>query len=391
MRVSRIFMLFFFGLATLAWGEPISFDRQVDTVLTALIDKMSNPSDAERRVYIQPPVYLDDNRGAATSNRNFIGGPFAIHLQAALEKKLPRQFDLIPRDDLEAIWSEVKLAQVATTKDPEEMLIGLEALVKQQVTLPLDVIIMAEYGEWFNDPCRIRINLYLIDVPRVRKYTETAVIDLTREQCQDAPARPTGLERLRQYPDDIGHVVRDEVPVFSTQDEPFSFNEAENAFGLFITVDRGNGAVYEEGAPLTVYVASDTDCYIAIVNEDATGVTHLLFPNRYEQDNFIPDGSGRQIPSPQKLNHYDFGIRSPFGLEVIKVFASQTPFSVEGVLQDQSTRSAPLPALGSRGADGMAMIRQWAKSIIVRDKQQVKFAEAQCVFTTTMRSSRGIW
>ncbi|MBI1924626.1 DUF4384 domain-containing protein [Candidatus Poribacteria bacterium] len=366
--------------STLTFAQEKSFDEQVESVMASLLSQMTVESEA--RVYIQPPVYLDPNAKALPERS--IGGPFARYLRAACEASLTPQFKLIPRDELAQIWSEVNLAQVTASQDPDAVLQGLQSLVTQQATLPLDAIVMVEYSEWMGNLSQIRLNLYLIDVRRVRKYTAVGTLHLTQAQATDAPARPENYDQIRLQTEQISHIVHDEVQaVASASDEMF--------FDLFVTVDKGPGAVYVDGESLTVRVSAEIDGYIAVINIDATGEMHLLFPNAHERENFIRSGEGRQIPAPDR-GDYDLAIGEPFGFETIKVFASRTQFPVESALRkSKDLNLVPFPRLGTRAAQGVKTIKSWAKAVVERDKQRARLAEAQCFFTTIPQSSKGIW
>lgn len=369
-------------LTQVVTAQTLPVHKQVGELMQELLSKVPVTYTSQNlRLYIQPPVYLaEDGNGETTG---FIGSRFARHLRAMCEASLQPPFVLIPRDDLDKLWSEVELAQVTVSHNPDQVQSQLQSLVSQQVILPLDAILLAEYGEWNDDPQTIQLNLYLLLVNQVQKYTAVGTLRLTKAQSLDAPVRPDDYERLQQQTQQLSHVIRDEVVEARIPEDAL--------FDLFVTVDRGAGAVYEEDEALTIRVSSEIDCYIRVTNVDSTGQVHQLFPNAYESDNFVRAGQGRQIPTPGTQN-YDLAIGAPFGLETIKVVASHTPFPADTALQgNKGIQAVPFPQLGIQVGEGVDKLRNWAKAVIVREKENVRLAEAQCVFMTMPHPSKGIW
>ena len=84
---------------------------------------------------------------------------------------------------------------------------------------------------------------------------------------------------------------------------------------------------------LQLEITSDTDCYITIVDVDAEGAVNVLFPNSYQNPQYVPGGfiqAGRTVLLPDSLQsgnqagfHWDYA--NPPGVDTIRVFASTTP------------------------------------------------------------------
>ena len=68
-------------------------------------------------------------------------------------------------------------------------------------------------------------------------------------------------------------------------------------------------------------------------------------------------------------------------MEKIKVFASTTPFDPEDLLPQATANSEA----------GVKAVRRWAKSVVLREKQNARLAEAECVFIMKHQSSKGVW
>ena len=302
-------------------------------------------------------------------------------MRATLEARLTPPFSLIPRDQLDAIWAEVKLGQVTTTPNPEQVLQDLKLTVTQQATLPLDAIIISEYGQLPGNPQQIRVYLYLIDVKNVRKYTEAGTLHLTQAQALDSYVHPTAYDQTHQRIESSSQVVQTEITQLAQDNSDLQLDPQEIMFNLFVSVDKGPGAVYEDGDPMTIRVSAETDCYIAAVNVDSSDRWGVLFPNHLNTDNFLRAGELIQIP-PEGETRYDLGIQGPnFGMEKIKVFASTTPFDPEDLLPQASANSEA----------GVKAVRRWVKSVVLREKQNARLAEAECIFITKRQSSKGVW
>lgn len=379
-RIILVIGAYFLTSLPLAFPQSTSFDQQVATLMKALLARIPAASDTAR-IYLQPPVYLAQE--TETSAEHAIGGPFAHHLRIACQAALGPSFHRMHGDELSQIWSNVNLAQVIASHDPDQILHRLQSLDTSLAAVPLDAILLTAYREWEGNPQQIEVNLHLLDVRRMQKYTVAGTLSLTREQVSEASARPFRLEDIRHQMAEISHIVGDEIEQAELS--------GEILFDLFVTVDKGPGAVYEDGARLKIQVSAEIDCYIAVANVDAEGQVHLLFPNAYERDNFMHAGQERQIPAPD-MQAYNLTIGAPFGIETIKVIASQTPFPADTAFQaHKDLNLVPFPLLGTRVDEGMHTIREWAEAVLVQQKQQTRLAEAQCLFTTIPRSSRGIW
>src|SRR6056297_2154577 len=63
-----------------------------------------------------------------------------------------------------------------------------------------------------------------------------------------------------------------------------------------INVDRGEGSVYQPGELISIQFRTNKDAYVVIYDIMPNGNTHILFPNRYEKDNFVPANTTREIP-----------------------------------------------------------------------------------------------
>ena len=109
--------------------------------------------------------------------------------------------------------------------------------------------------------------------------------------------------------------------------------------GIAVVSDRMEAPTYRirrSGTPRTLTnslqleIATDTDCYITVMDVDAEGNVNVLFPNPYQASGFYPDGfirANKAVLIPDSLRsgnragfHFDYA--NPPGVDTIRVFAS---------------------------------------------------------------------
>ncbi|MFQ5964335.1 MAG: DUF4384 domain-containing protein [Candidatus Scalinduaceae bacterium] len=90
-----------------------------------------------------------------------------------------------------------------------------------------------------------------------------------------------------------------------------------------------NSKVYRIGEPTTIYLTSDRDCYVTLLNVRSNGEIWELFPNRYNRNNFIRANVRYSIPSTN--DDFKLSIVEPPGKEYIKVIATSVPLSIEQI------------------------------------------------------------
>ncbi len=74
---------------------------------------------------------------------------------------------------------------------------------------------------------------------------------------------------------------------------------------------------YKVGDPVTVYFRSKQDCYLNLVNFGTSGQTRVIFPNRFQRDNFVKAGELLEIPA-KKEDEYRFNVEGPEGVEHVQ-------------------------------------------------------------------------
>ena len=96
----------------------------------------------------------------------------------------------------------------------------------------------------------------------------------------------------------------------------WTFTNPERNFTVFLNTD---GPDYHLNDYLTLRVLVTDDAHIIILNWDNAGKLTVLFPNAYQQNNFIKASIKYAFPDPQ--SDFDFLLSGPQGTEQFKVIA----------------------------------------------------------------------
>jgi hypothetical protein len=123
---------------------------------------------------------------------------------------------------------------------------------------------------------------------------------------------------------------------------------------------------FEPGGPRTAHnhlmleLRASRDCYVTIVDVDGEGNVTVLFPNDYQNKDYLPDGllrGGETVSIPDSLDPknragFVWDLRPPGGLDTIRAFAT-TDLETARVIR---RHVAKLAAGGKPGA-GLAALR----------------------------------
>ncbi len=151
-------------------------------------------------------------------------------------------------------------------------------------------------------------------------------------------------------------------------------------FEVKLWVDRLDGAVYQKGEKMTAYICANQDCYLYLFYHDAGGNDLLIFPNHYRPDNHATREKVYEIPS--RADQFDFTIVEPFGVEILKAFASTQPLpelagkEISGGIRKLKLSAADL----AKTLRGIEMKKRPESASA--GETQVERAEASCVVTT---------
>ena len=123
-----------------------------------------------------------------------------------------------------------------------------------------------------------------------------------------------------------------------------------NGLAVDAEVDRSS-RVYTHGDHVVLSVTTTEDSYIWVFDTGTSGKVHQLFPNRYDQDNFLNAGSTLSIPPADA--EYVLSASHPQGAELITVVATKENTPLTPDLVDWDSDIGPFLAL--RGtADSVA-------------------------------------
>ena len=154
------------------------------------------------------------------------------------------------------------------------------------------------------------------------------IFDLTQRTTADRfqSAYPTLSESLKgllreqdsasQTPTAYGLPNPSEPTAPGIESSLWTFTNPEHNFTVFLNTDSPD---YQLNDYLTLRVLATNDTHIIILNWNNTGELTVLFPNAYQQNNFIKAGMIYAFPDPQ--SDFDFLLSGPQGMERFKVIA----------------------------------------------------------------------
>lgn len=116
-----------------------------------------------------------------------------------------------------------------------------------------------------------------------------------------------------------GAVMRDLIPV----QKPIAEIEPCKKSSLDVSawVNKTTNA-YRVGEKLGLFVKANRDAYITVIDIGTSGQTHVIYPNKFQPDNFVRGGEPVKIPAMG--DKFDLEVYGRSGKEVIKVIATVT-------------------------------------------------------------------
>ncbi|HBT25568.1 MAG TPA: hypothetical protein DEA58_02590 [Pseudothermotoga sp.] len=107
-----------------------------------------------------------------------------------------------------------------------------------------------------------------------------------------------------------------------------------------VWLNKPEGAVYQVNESLNIYFKANKSCYVLIYDIRTDGKITLLFPNKYDSNNYIAPNVTYKLPIS---NLYSFKITPPEGKEYIQIIASTTFLPIIQQLKNLgTTQSFPL-------------------------------------------------
>ncbi len=112
----------------------------------------------------------------------------------------------------------------------------------------------------------------------------------------------------------------------STRDDPIIANQKSgDDLKVNLWVNRPDG-VYHDGDTLSILLSVNKEAYVELVYVDASGRSLMIFPNTYEWNNRLSADRIYEIPDAGSVGV--LRVEPPFGREIIKAYASETPFPI---------------------------------------------------------------
>ena len=121
---------------------------------------------------------------------------------------------------------------------------------------------------------------------------------------------------------------------------------AAGGLSVVAWVDRPD-YTYARGEDVRVFVETNKDAYVTLLNVDPAGGTTILFPNRYQPDNFVRAGRAIQVPDPSSGARIT--VTGSVGAELLKVIASTRP--VDPFEAADLSEAGPFRMVNARAAD----------------------------------------
>lgn len=94
---------------------------------------------------------------------------------------------------------------------------------------------------------------------------------------------------------------------------------ADDGLEVLAWVDRSD-YTYASGEDVKVFIETNKDAYVTVLNVDPAGETTVLFPNEHQPDNFVGAGRAMQVPDPNAS--FRIVVSGTVGTELLKVIAS---------------------------------------------------------------------
>lgn len=78
---------------------------------------------------------------------------------------------------------------------------------------------------------------------------------------------------------------------------------------------------YKIGEPIELFVVASADAYVTLIETDANGESHVLFPNEFGREHFLAGGRRYEIPGQNA--EYRFAVAGPAGRGTIRAIATR--------------------------------------------------------------------
>ncbi len=144
---------------------------------------------------------------------------------------------------------------------------------------------------------------------------------------------------------------------------------------LELSIDKGCGAVYEHDEEIHITVRSQNSGYLWLVNfpADNDKKPHVIFPNQYQQDNYIQGGVQYTIPGDE-LFPFRYIVVPPDGKDILLAVVTETYRELTKI--DFTDILTELEGTPTQEAQALA------SAVAVLPRENEAFAAAMCFFYT---------
>ena len=103
---------------------------------------------------------------------------------------------------------------------------------------------------------------------------------------------------------------------------------ASGSFHLTLFSDK---SVYRRNQAAVFTVKSEVGCYLTLINVDGSGKATVIFPNRFQQENFLP--ANKTLHVPDASAGFEFRLQDQ-GTETVVALCSESPDPARGITHD---------------------------------------------------------
>ena len=139
-------------------------------------------------------------------------------------------------------------------------------------------------------------------------------------------------------------------------------------------VDR-HDLTYARGDAVRIFVKTNEDAYVTIINVGPSGKVTQLFPNAFQQSNRVAANRALEVPSANGGSRIN--VSGPVGAELIKVFVSSEPIKI--IPESQLVGSGAFRSLAGGVSD---LVRNLEVTAAAPARRESKFAISNLVIKT---------
>lgn len=109
-----------------------------------------------------------------------------------------------------------------------------------------------------------------------------------------------------------------------------------------IWLNKNPGSVYQKGEEVKVYFKVNKNAYVAIYDIMPDGSIQLIFPNRYDTNNYLKAGKVYNLPTDKASRAYRLTVSGDPGKEIFQIVASTSPLTfIENMVKQFSKEIFP--------------------------------------------------